>query len=145
MADHHSPPTPLKPAQDSDMDAEVPLEKPKVDQPAPTPPPNGGLVAWLQVLGAFFLMFNTWGLSNTFGIFQAEYSTSFLSDSESAISWIGSLQGFLMLIVCVVCGSLLDRGHFYLTLTLGIFLEVFGMMSTAPSPHIQSTHTNTPK
>lgn len=22
--------------------------------------PNGGLVAWLQVLGAFFLWFNTW-------------------------------------------------------------------------------------
>lgn len=23
-------------------------------------PPNGGLLAWLQVLGAFFLWFNTW-------------------------------------------------------------------------------------
>ena len=22
--------------------------------------PNGGLVAWMQVLGAFFLWFNTW-------------------------------------------------------------------------------------
>ena len=22
--------------------------------------PNGGLIAWLQVLGAFFLWFNTW-------------------------------------------------------------------------------------
>ncbi|TGO40428.1 hypothetical protein BHYA_0037g00270 [Botrytis hyacinthi] len=24
------------------------------------PPPNGGLVAWMQVTGAFFLFFNTW-------------------------------------------------------------------------------------
>lgn len=24
-------------------------------------PPNGGLRAWLQVLGAFFMYFNTWG------------------------------------------------------------------------------------
>lgn len=24
-------------------------------------PPNGGLHAWLQVLGAFFMYFNTWG------------------------------------------------------------------------------------
>lgn len=24
-------------------------------------PPNGGLKAWLQILGAFFLYFNTWG------------------------------------------------------------------------------------
>jgi hypothetical protein len=23
-------------------------------------PPNGGLVAWLQVVGAFFLFFNSW-------------------------------------------------------------------------------------
>lgn len=24
------------------------------------PPPNGGLTAWLQVLGSFFLFFNSW-------------------------------------------------------------------------------------
>jgi hypothetical protein len=28
--------------------------------PAVGPPPNGGLKAWSQVLGAFFLMVNTW-------------------------------------------------------------------------------------
>jgi hypothetical protein len=27
---------------------------------APDPPPNGGLVAWLQVLGGFFIFFNSW-------------------------------------------------------------------------------------
>lgn len=26
----------------------------------PAPPPNGGLLAWLQVLGAAFLFFNSW-------------------------------------------------------------------------------------
>lgn len=26
----------------------------------PPPPPDGGLVAWLQVAGAFFLFFNSW-------------------------------------------------------------------------------------
>jgi hypothetical protein len=26
----------------------------------PGPPPNGGLAAWLQVLGSFFLFFNGW-------------------------------------------------------------------------------------
>lgn len=29
--------------------------------------PNGGLWAWLQVVGAFFLLFNSWGIINTFG------------------------------------------------------------------------------
>lgn len=32
--------------------------------------PNGGLRAWLQVAGAFVLFFNTWGILNTFGVYQ---------------------------------------------------------------------------
>jgi hypothetical protein len=28
----------------------------------PSPPPDGGLVAWMQVLGSFMLFFNTWGI-----------------------------------------------------------------------------------
>jgi hypothetical protein len=26
----------------------------------PPPPPNGGLQAWMQVIGAHFLFFNSW-------------------------------------------------------------------------------------
>ena len=96
----------------------------------PGPPPNGGTRAWLQVLGAFFLNFNSWGLLNAFGVFQAEYSTGLLStSSQSAISWIGSLQAFLMLVVGVVCGRAIDAGYFYHDITVGAFLSVFGMMS----------------
>ena len=32
----------------------------KESKPSPAPIPNGGLVAWLQVVGAFFLFFNSW-------------------------------------------------------------------------------------
>ncbi|OQE43348.1 hypothetical protein PENCOP_c003G06762 [Penicillium coprophilum] len=96
------------------------------------PPPNGGTTAWLQVLGAFFLNFNTWGLLNTFGTFQSEYSTGLLRDSsQSSIAWIGSLQAFLMLVIGVLCGRALDAGHFYIDITLGVFFEVFGMMMTS--------------
>jgi hypothetical protein len=103
----------------------------QVEKPAgPPPPPNGGTKAWLQVLGAFFLNFNTWGLLNAFGVFQAEYSTGLLSSSsQSAISWIGSIQAFLMLVVGVLCGRALDAGYFYPDIITGAFLEVFGMMS----------------
>lgn len=41
-------------APDVDSDAE------KQTQKQVLPPPNGGLVAWLQVAGAFFLFFNSW-------------------------------------------------------------------------------------
>lgn len=32
-----------------------------VIMPLKETPPNGGLEAWLQVVGAFFMYFNTWG------------------------------------------------------------------------------------
>lgn len=103
--------------------------------PGPPPPPNGGTTAWLQVLGAFCIMLNTWGLLNSFGVFQAEYSTGLLSSStDSAISWIGSIQGFMMLTTAVVSGRALDAGYFYPVIVGGIFLETFGMMSEYSAP-----------
>ena len=40
----------------------VPLDTPKEASASspPDPVPNGGLTAWLQVLGSFFLFFNSW-------------------------------------------------------------------------------------
>lgn len=62
--------------------------------------PNGGLKAWLQVLGAFFLFFNSWGIINTFGVYQTYYESGILSSSTpSDISWIGSVQAFLLMFV----------------------------------------------
>ena len=53
-------------------------------------PPNGGLSAWLQVLGAFFCVLNAQGLNMSFGIFQAYYELVLLRDSSpSKIAWIG--------------------------------------------------------
>ncbi|KAH9825744.1 Major facilitator superfamily (MFS) general transporter [Teratosphaeria destructans] len=99
---------------------------------SPSPPPNGGIKAWLQVVGAFFFVFNTWGMANSFGVFQAYYETTLIPDSTaSAISWIGSIQGFLQLFVGVFCGRAFDAGYFYLLGSLGIFLSVFGVMMTS--------------
>jgi hypothetical protein len=39
--------------------------------------PNGGTIAWLQVLASFFLFFNSWGIINTYGMFH-HTSRSFL-------------------------------------------------------------------
>jgi hypothetical protein len=111
------------------IQAEKAQAEPTTPAPPP-PPPNGGTKAWLQVLGAFFLNFNTWGLSNSFGIYQTEYSRGLLaSSSQSQIAWIGSLQAFLMLFCSVLAGRAVDAGYFYADIGVGIFLEVFGMMS----------------
>ena len=34
--------------------------------------PNGGVLAWIQCAGSFFLFFNCWGVVNTFGKFSME-------------------------------------------------------------------------
>lgn len=144
--------------------------------------PDGGLTAWLQVLGAFFLFFNSWyvqeeggedgtpsvfpsaeglgtmregpgcnqfanscskvgdlnlssancehrGIINTFGSYQAYYETNLLTSSTpSAISWVGSIQAFLLLVVGAICGPLYDRGYFRALLIGGSFFLVFGQM-----------------
>ncbi|KMU75800.1 hypothetical protein CISG_05197 [Coccidioides immitis RMSCC 3703] len=50
--------------------------------------PNGGTRAWLQVLGAHFLFFNSWGIVNTFGSYETYYEIDLLSTSSpSSIAW----------------------------------------------------------
>ena len=43
-------------------DADADTEKQTASEAADKPPapPDGGLTAWLQVVGAFFLFFNSW-------------------------------------------------------------------------------------
>ncbi|KAF2852406.1 MFS general substrate transporter, partial [Plenodomus tracheiphilus IPT5] len=91
--------------------------------------PDGGLWAWLQVLGGFFLLFNSWGIVNTFGSYQAYYETDLLSSSSpSSISWIGSIQAFLLLFVGALTGPIYDAGYFRSLLLFGSFMLVLGQM-----------------
>jgi predicted MFS family arabinose efflux permease len=52
-------------------------------------------------------------------------------ESESRISWVGSLQAFLLLIVGIATGPLFDLGYFYALLASGAFFIVFGMYMTS--------------
>lgn len=93
------------------------------------PPPNGGLQAWLHVLGAFMLWFNTWGILNAFGVFQTYYESGKLfTKSSSDISWIGSIQSFMLLAVGIFVGPIYDRGYLRSLLVVGSFGVVFGHM-----------------
>ncbi|KAF2869474.1 major facilitator superfamily domain-containing protein [Massariosphaeria phaeospora] len=93
---------------------------------------DGGAVAWLQCAGAFCLFFNSWGLVNTFGIFQAYYETSMLSNvAASKISWIGSLEAFLFVFGGVVTGPLYDRGYLLTMVRTGSVLVVLGLILTS--------------
>ncbi|EUC27579.1 hypothetical protein COCCADRAFT_41722 [Bipolaris zeicola 26-R-13] len=108
------------------------LEVAQPEQPATnavSPPPNGGTLAWLQVFGAFFLTFNSWGVTNTFGSYQAYYETTLLRGSTSStIAWIGSVQAYLMLVTGTLAGPIYDAGYLRALLLVGSFMIVFGHM-----------------
>jgi len=91
--------------------------------------PDGGLIAWLQVLGSFFLFFNTWGVFNTFGSYQTYYETGILaSSSPSDIAWVGSIQATLLMGIGLFAGPIYDAGHVQALLYVGSFLTVLGQM-----------------
>jgi MFS family permease len=95
----------------------------------PDPPPDGGLLAWLQVAAGFALFFNTWGMISAFSVFQTYYESGDLfRTSSSDISWIGSIQSFLLQLTGLVAGPIYDRGYLRLLLVTGNFLVVLGLM-----------------
>ncbi|KAL2062256.1 hypothetical protein VTL71DRAFT_6522 [Oculimacula yallundae] len=91
------------------------------------------VTAYLQVVGAFFLAFNSWGIANTFGAYQNYYENAILKDeTPSRISWIGSVQAFLLLLLGgLLAGPIFDAGHLRGLVITGTIASVFGMMMTS--------------
>ncbi|KAL2869588.1 major facilitator superfamily domain-containing protein [Aspergillus lucknowensis] len=112
---------------DSASDERPEPEKGAVSSPAV--PKEGGLRGWLQVVGTHFILFNIWGLAFAFGSFQSFYVLEFLpSVSTSAISWVGTIQSWLLIIGGLVAGPLFDLGYYRSMMVAGSFLSVFGIM-----------------
>ncbi|KAL8784613.1 MAG: hypothetical protein Q9213_003868 [Squamulea squamosa] len=130
VTNHEDPPSVSLEEKHVDPQALPACEAPVNPLPSrPSPPPNGGLQAWLHVLGAFLLWFNSWGVLNAFGVFQTYYeSAALFTRSSSDISWIGAIQSFMLLLVGVFAGPMYDRGYLRTLLVLGSFCVVFGHM-----------------
>ncbi|KAI0260447.1 MFS general substrate transporter [Gloeopeniophorella convolvens] len=76
--------------------------------------PDGGLQAWMVVLGAFCATFSSFGYINAWGAFQDYYQSTLLQqDSGATIAWIGSAQYSLALLPGLFVGRLFDVGHFH--------------------------------
>ncbi|KAF8243155.1 MFS monocarboxylate transporter-like protein [Wilcoxina mikolae CBS 423.85] len=93
-------------------------------------PPDGGLRAWLQVLGAHLTIFTTWGFINSFGVFQAYYVDA-LNSPPSTVSWIGSIQIFLLFLLGSITGRALDGGFFFAVYRTGCFCVILGVFMTS--------------
>ncbi|KAL3472213.1 major facilitator superfamily domain-containing protein [Aspergillus californicus] len=71
--------------------------------------PEGGLKAWLVVLGCFLGLFASLGLVNTIGSFQAYLTTNQLKDySSGSVSWIFGIYAFLTFFGGVQVGPIFD-------------------------------------
>ncbi|KAK9425350.1 putative Major facilitator superfamily (MFS) profile domain-containing protein [Seiridium unicorne] len=91
----------------------------------PSSPPKENMAAWVQVLGAFILNLNTWGIMNAYGAFQAFYQLNLLHETQSSsIAWIGSTQAFLLFLISLAAGPLFDAGYLRGLLWTGSFLLV---------------------
>ena len=99
---------------------------------SPGPPPDGGLEGWTQALMAHLIVFNTWGYINSFGVFQTYYVES-LGHPPSDISWVGSVQIFLLFFIGTFSGRATDYGLFRLTFLIGGFFQLLGVFMTSLS------------
>ncbi|KAJ8060883.1 hypothetical protein OCU04_009964 [Sclerotinia nivalis] len=122
---HH--PEMANPFHDSSVETEsveVPLPSDEV--------PNGGFLAWLHVAGSWCIFVNTWGIINTYGVYQKSSQANLLSsESESTFSWIGSVQAALLYIIGAAAGPIFDAGHMRALIWSGAILSVLGMMLTS--------------
>ena len=71
--------------------------------------PDGGWMAWLQVLGAWTSIIMTFGMSSGNGVMMTCLEQNYLQDSSpSRVGWMFSVQLFLFYFMGVVLGPVVD-------------------------------------
>lgn len=117
---------------EADADIEAAAEKPAGPPMGMNPAdfPDGGFEAWLVVAGAWCALFCSFGWINCIGIFQEYYQHNTLSNlSPSTISWIPSLETFMMFAGGPVFGKIFDNFGPRWLLLGGSVAHIFGLMS----------------
>ncbi|EED81649.1 predicted protein [Postia placenta Mad-698-R] len=97
--------------------------------------PDGGMWAYMAILGGWLVEFTTFGYSTSFGIFQ-DYYTVTSSSSSSNISWIGSIQLFLFSAGGLPAGWLFDAGYSrYIFISGSLLFSFCIFMLSLANPH----------
>ncbi|KAJ8514291.1 hypothetical protein ONZ45_g8154 [Pleurotus djamor] len=94
--------------------------------------PEGGVQAWSVAFGSFVALFSTFGIINSFGVFQEYYQkTQLPNSSSSTISLIGSIQLLLLYGLGPFVGRVFDAYGVKRIILLGSFLNVLSLMMTS--------------
>ncbi|KAF5699213.1 major facilitator superfamily transporter [Fusarium mundagurra] len=91
---------------------------------------DGGFRGWVQVAAAFLLVLDGFGFITAFGVFQTYY-VKLLPQSPSEISWIGSMQIFLLFLLGTISGRAIDAGYFRITMLLGFTFQLAGVFGAS--------------
>lgn len=92
------------------------------------PPVDGTRDGWLTVFGGFMGLFGSFGFLNAIGIFQTYYQETLLIHyTPSQISWIFSIQLFLMFACGILWGRLVDSYGPRIILVCCSILAVFAL------------------
>lgn len=84
------------------------------------------------MFAAHLVLICIWGYLNSFGIFQAYYESEY-NLPPSTVSWIVSVQIFILNLLSSVSGRLFDAGYYRSTVITGMFLEVLAIFTTSVS------------
>ncbi|KAI9699572.1 MAG: hypothetical protein M1820_007070 [Bogoriella megaspora] len=95
----------------------------------PGQPPDGGVLAWTICIGGHLVIACTWGYIASFGVFQTYYAT--LGHPPSDISWVGSVQIFLLFFIGAFSGRALDAGYFHHIFVTGVIFQLIGVFMTS--------------
>ncbi|XXH04655.1 hypothetical protein Hte_011073 [Hypoxylon texense] len=93
-------------------------------------PPDGGWVAWSQIIPGHIANMMSWGYGTGFSVFQLYYKETYHFPTAQ-ISWVGSIQIFLCFLVGMISGRLSDAGYSRLLYASGATLTIFGMFMTS--------------
>lgn len=113
MSDGARQPAQPEPSRPSDLEGH--LEPSTVEQHVPTAQeidvnadgfPEGGSKAWTVLFGTWCVLFCTFGLGNSIGVFQTYYVNNALPQySSSTISWITSFMQWVLNFLPIIVGS----------------------------------------
>jgi MFS family permease len=94
--------------------------------------PEGGVRAYLTVLGSFLGLIPAFGLPNSVGAIEAYISTHQLSDvSASTVSWIFSIFNFTAFFCSIFSGTVFDLTGTKIPMIVGTIAFCTGMLMTA--------------
>jgi MFS family permease len=94
--------------------------------------PDGGLQAWIVVIGSAFGLMTVFGIMDTMASIQLYLTKHQLSDVKlSSVSWIFSLYMFLNLSMGVLAGPIFDIYGIKQILIIGMILNCGGLYATA--------------